>query len=297
MPFIESLVKHKSVSIIGMDKNCGKTVVLNYILDKLKQKDIKVALTSIGVDGEKRDIVTLTAKPEICIGKNTLFATAAGLYPERRLTSEIIELAGVDTPLGEVVIARALSDGRVLLGGPSSTPSLISVIDSLYRLGAELVLVDGALSRRSPGSPTATDATILCTGAAYSLNLDKLVRDTKHSVDMMRLPIFSSAEYEGKNIITLEGMLTDRMIEGYDMATKPIVVVKDFTRIFISAQSYRRFTALGGLLRVQKRSNLLAVCFNPYSPSGYWLNSEVAVAKLSSELGVEVYDVMSCCNG
>ena len=42
MPFIEDILKHKSLSIVGLEKNTGKTECLNYVLSRLKDCNVKV---------------------------------------------------------------------------------------------------------------------------------------------------------------------------------------------------------------------------------------------------------------
>ncbi|MEG0500410.1 MAG: hypothetical protein RR550_04715, partial [Rikenellaceae bacterium] len=124
-----------------MEKNCGKTVVLNHILSRLADYKITTAVTSIGIDGETKDAVTHTAKPEITLREGTLFATSASHYLTRHLQSEILAIGADSTSLGAVVISRVLQKGQVLLSGPGDTPSLKRLIDRFHTLGADLVLV------------------------------------------------------------------------------------------------------------------------------------------------------------
>lgn len=284
MPFVESIVRYKSVSIIGMEKNCGKTVVLNHILSRLANFNIKTAVTSIGIDGETKDAVTHTAKPEITLHKGTLFATSQSHYLTRRLQSEILDMGADSTSLGRIVIAGVLEEGQLLLSGPGDTPSLKRLIDQFHSLGAELVLVDGALSRKSLASPSITEGMILCTGAALSLNIEQLVAQTKHTCNMINLPL-----YEGKeDVVRIEGMVTERILEKH---SKKTVVVKDFTKLFLTAPVYRKFIQTGGEIKVETKSELIALCVNPFSPTGYTLNSERVVERLTAELGINVYDV------
>ena len=52
MPFVENIRNYRSLSIVGLEKNTGKTVCLNYLLGRLDKLGISTAVTSIGVDGE-----------------------------------------------------------------------------------------------------------------------------------------------------------------------------------------------------------------------------------------------------
>ena len=64
MPFIKDILRYKSISFVGMDKNAGKTETLNYVLSRLHSFNNKsVAVTSIGIDGETIDQVTKTSNP------------------------------------------------------------------------------------------------------------------------------------------------------------------------------------------------------------------------------------------
>ena len=53
MSFIGQIQNLKSLSIVGLEKNTGKTVCLNYILERLPSS-FHVAVTSIGIDGESK---------------------------------------------------------------------------------------------------------------------------------------------------------------------------------------------------------------------------------------------------
>ena len=73
-----------------------------------------------------------------------------------------------------------------------------------------------------------------------------------------------------------------------------VLVVRDFTKLFITPDAYADFTRRGGTIQVLQRSHLTAVCLNPTSPQGYTLNSEEACKQLSDALQCPVYDVVKC---
>lgn len=185
--FAEKLLSHKSISVVGLAKNAGKTTCLNFLLEELRSTGKQIALTSIGVDGESCDQVTRTPKPEIHLHEGTLFVTAEKFFPDKQLTAEILDISSRQTASGRLVTARAITPGKVILAGPSDTETLKKVIDRTRRLGADLTLVDGALSRLSPGSPAVTDALILATGAAVSGTIPGVVRKTRYVYDLICL--------------------------------------------------------------------------------------------------------------
>ena len=316
-----------------MAKNTGKTVCLNYVLDQLRTTDKVIAVTSIGLDGEKTDQVTQTEKPEVTLAVGTYFVTTEYHYRQRQLLSEICQLSEDTTSLGRLVTARVLQEGKAILAGPSSTGRIRTLIGELRKLGVDLTIVDGAFSRKSPASPAVTDGLILTTGAAIAPDLNSIVSKTKfvyqltqlseYEVDNRdelmqyesgiyaleeggahRLPIASSLLFtkckdilfSHGNTLFVSGIVTDNMLDYLRMQpnVKDIkLIVKDFTKIFVTPFVLQGFLQKGGRLRVLKRPNLLAMCINPTSPTGFKLESEQLRAALRQVVGVPVYDVVA----
>ena len=188
-PAIEDLIApFSSVSLLGMCKNAGKTTTLNRLIGGIRQAGTTLALTSIGRDGESTDVVTGTVKPGIFVYAGTVFATSADLLRLCDVTKEMLDVTPFRTPMGDVVIARALSDGFVQLAGPSLTTQIAEVAETFRSFGAEKILVDGALERKSLGNGKVCDAAILCTGASYNRNMDTVVRDTAFICTLLGLP-------------------------------------------------------------------------------------------------------------
>ncbi len=332
MPFPEDILKYKSVSVIGLDKNTGKTECLNYVLNYLKKSGKTVCVTSIGLDGESSDQVTHTPKPEISLYENLVFATSEKHFRQRKITAEILDVSDRTTALGRLVTARCKNDGNCIISGPSDTGWLKVFIRSMDRYGVDITLVDGAISRRSLASPAVTNGMLLATGAAVSASLQQLVRKTKFSVDLIQTKPYdtklSSEIYEkhsgvwaidesgelhclqeeaanrsstvSKNVFRFGntfffgGMITDRTLEqigGVSQKNGVKLIVRDFTRIFISAEKLRRFEMNGGQINVLDRSELIGVCVNPYSPLGYHLDSDKMVKSLAEVLTVPVFDI------
>lgn len=189
MPFINEILKYDSLSIVGLEKNVGKTECLNYILLRLPLEYKKIAVTSIGIDGENKDQVTATKKPEIFLREGMYFSTAEAHYRNRRLVSELMEITSERSSLGRIVTGKVKVGGKVLISGPSSGPSLKRWIRSTRELGVDITIIDGAISRLSSASPAISKAMVLSTGAAYSSNMNTLVQKTKFVVELINLPL------------------------------------------------------------------------------------------------------------
>jgi hypothetical protein len=193
MPFTQDILTHKSLSIVGLEKNTGKTECLNYVLGRLKHSGKKIAVTSVGVDGESVDIVKHTRKPEVELFEDVVFITSERHYRQKKLTSEILDLSARQTALGRLVTARSLSSGKVIFSGPSNTRWLRECIGQMDQYAVDTTIVDGAVSRMSLASPAVTDCMILTTGASVSANLRHLVKKTKFAYELIMLPAFQHA--------------------------------------------------------------------------------------------------------
>jgi len=191
--FLDRVFQLESLAIIGMEKNVGKTTALNYIIAGAKANAV-LGLTSIGVDGETEDIVTGTEKPAIYVHRGTLLATAKNPLLSSDITKEILYTTGIQTPMGEVVIFRALSDGYVELMGPSINAYLRVVIRKLRELGCSTVIVDGALNRSSSADPSISEGVLLATGAALSSDRAAVVARTAHKLRLLSIPYETDKE-------------------------------------------------------------------------------------------------------
>lgn len=181
--FIEN---YKRISIIGMEKNVGKTTLLNKLIADIG-KTKKLGLTSIGRDGEDVDVVTSTDKPRIYVREGSIIATGRDCLTKCDITKEILYVTNFTTPMGSIVIVRALSDGYVDIAGPSYNKQVKIVVELMEKFGSEISIVDGALGRKSTAISDVSEATILSTGAALSLDMPKVIDETKKTVYFLRL--------------------------------------------------------------------------------------------------------------
>ncbi|MEG1555199.1 MAG: hypothetical protein RR356_00530 [Bacteroidales bacterium] len=329
---IHNILSQKSLSIVGMEKNTGKTECLNYVLDKLKDTGKKIAVTSIGIDGESVDQVTHTQKPEIELWNGMLFITSEKHYKEKKLVAEIYDISDQQTSLGRLVTAEVKQKGKVIISGPTTTGWLKKVIEELPRHGVDITLVDGALSRKSLGSPSVTQSMILTTGAALSPHIPELVRKTKFVCNLIQLEQYKTDVlnqlidietgiwaidekqvlhnlnipstllldrykdhlFTHGSTLFVSGIISDKILDFLRIQRniqKTILIVKDFTKIFATPESVHAFIKKGGTIKVLLKTNLLAVCVNPTSPSGYVVDSDKLRETLFKTLHIPIYDV------
>lgn len=184
---LKEIENFKTISITGLEKNVGKTTTLNQIIKEAKGV-YTLGLTSIGRDGETIDRVTATEKPRIYVSMGTVIATSSACLKNSDITREILETTGINTPMGEIIVIRSLSDGYVEIAGPSMNKELEYIIERMQKHGTDKILIDGALSRKSLASPSVAEAAVISTGAAVSANLHKLIKDTVHTYNLLSIP-------------------------------------------------------------------------------------------------------------
>lgn len=175
--------KYKSVSIVGLAKNAGKTVTLNYLIDEAYEKGLTLGITSTGRDGESIDLVTQTEKPTIYVTEGMFVATAKKALMMSECKVEVLETTNISTPMGEVVLVKVRQGGNIQIAGPVSAKDMKHVMNRLRFYGAEVVLVDGAIDRKAVSSPVITDACIVATGAVLSRDMKKVIEKTVHAVE------------------------------------------------------------------------------------------------------------------
>ena len=180
----------RSLAIIGLVKNAGKTTVVNALMAHCGHR---FGLTSLGLDGEKVDHLTGLAKPRIAPPPGTLVATTRGSLERSRYAMEVLEELPFHTPLGRVLIGRAGGDGEVEVSGPTTLAELRVTVERLRAHGAEQVLVDGAINRLGSASPRVSEGVIVATGGMVGDLLDEVVETTIATLDMLTLPQASTA--------------------------------------------------------------------------------------------------------
>lgn len=298
----ESIDRARTLSIVGMCKNAGKTTVLNWLLGQSHGRVL--GLTSIGRDGESTDVVTGTEKPGIFVPEGTLIATAKDMLALSDVTQEIVYTTGIPTPLGEVVLVRARSAGNVQLAGPSITSQLKTVSDLFFSLGAEQTVIDGALGRKSLGARAVAEGVILCTGASYDMRMEKVVADTANIFRIMNLkkaetvpaesdkPLADTLKETGEALIP--GALTDAAVVPLlksGVMRNVRLVVRDPSKVLLSPDTLDKLSLRSVALETVEAARTLCVTVNPVSAYGWKFDADAFLKAMSAAVDVPVINV------
>jgi hypothetical protein len=176
------------IGIVGLAKNTGKTVALSKLVGELGSRGEKLGITSVGRDGEARDVLDpRIRKPRIDCPAGSLVATAAPLLDDGP-AHEVLERTGLQTALGEVVVARIRRSAPAEIAGPSTADGIRAVAETMAALSARRTIVDGSLDRRVASSPRLAEAVVIATGAVLGRNVEEVSQRTRGPLELAELP-------------------------------------------------------------------------------------------------------------
>lgn len=320
-PLLAPLVGNAAVvTVIGLCKNAGKTTALCRLIGELAHE--RLAVTSVGRDGERTDVVTGTEKPEIWVREGTLFATAKGLLPLCDVTVEVAASTDVLTPLGQVAVFRALSDGYVQLAGPSAVGQLEPLKQVFRQLGAQRILIDGAAGRKSLAGAGENGCAVLCVGASMDGTAEHIAAETAHVCDLFaaepitlnhqnarfalfapdgtslpletgtdELPVWRSLPRSHCVLWTSGGVTTPMLRTLAQRGAPTTIVAPDATHFLFDQTTAQLFARHGGQLRVNRALKIAAVCANPWSAYGKHLGRNELLSALRGAITIPVVDV------
>jgi hypothetical protein len=319
----ELLAPTRRLALVGLAKNTGKTETLTAILDEHARTGVLVGVTSIGRDGERRDVIDARiSKPRVRLQAGGLVASTGALLQASAVPHERLVRTGIRTPLGEVVIARLEREGTLEVAGPSASSDVRAVSEAMIELGAEQVLIDGAVDRRAASSPAVADGLVMATGAVLGRDIEQVAAATADAVEVVRLPLAADAgegivlerqlvlggeqaeiaalleRHADTSTFVVDGALSERFLEGLLAARRGraqrelTIVAEDPTRVFLARRAPAWYARQGISLQVLRGTELKAITVNPVAPQSHRLDSADLREAIAAAVGeVPVLDV------
>jgi hypothetical protein len=313
----------KRLALVGLAKNTGKTETLAALLRELEKEGHRVGVTSVGRDGEERDVIdSRIAKPRVRLPAGSLVATTDSLLRASAIPHELLEATNVRTPLGRVLVARLRGAGAVEVAGPSAAADVRAASDAMLAHGAEQVLIDGAVDRRAASSPEVSDGLVIATGAVLDQDISEIVQQTKDAVELVRLPLVEEDhdglalpprfalsadaaqieqlldEHPGARWLIVAGALS----EGFLLSLLPalrhrqrelVLVVSDPTKVFLWKRGPEWYRRQGIHLQTLCRIELEAITVNPVAPQSHRFDSIQLRALLREAIpDTPIFDVL-----
>ena len=284
MPFISEILRHKSLSIVGLEKNTGKTVCLN----SEKHYLIRQAVSRlVAVDDQRTSLGPLVTAEVLIQGKVLLSGAATTAVLKRQiqnLDSMGVDISIVDGALSRLSLASpTVTDCMILATGAAvsaNVKQLIAKTRHLYQLIC-LDEVDETLRNRLNNIESGIWA-IDSEGEIHDLEIASVFLIDRSEKDILRFG----------HTLFAAGAISDRLLKILSAKGKDITLIaRDFTKIFVTPEVYVDYTRRGNRLMVLQRSKLIAITLNPTSPQGFLLDSKSTCDALSDALQTPVYDV------
>lgn len=234
----------KTVFITGSEKNAGKTTFLNHALRSLRAETAPAFLT-IGIDGETKDIIFGNPKPQIYTEPGDLLVTSDLMIARSGGIFEIREVFPANTVLGKIVLLKTLRGGFIEIVGPEDNEQLSSIIRHIKEEeGCKTILVDGAVNRVTQVASGINAGFVFVTKISRQNFKSGLEKIKKLSI-LEKIPKFSE-NTAVSGVWFHKGALTEASLHNLPEGDG-IVVIDDFTKIFLS---------LNQLKRLQRRKEL-----------------------------------------
>ena len=100
---------------------------------------------------------------------------------------------------------------------------------------------------------------------------------------------------EHSKYIIINGAITDKLLEDLMRSTQKYkeitILVVDGTKLFLSNKTIKKFQKKGGVIKVLKSINIIAVTINPTSPNGYKFDKDSFLKSLTEVLMIPVYNL------
>lgn len=177
---------------MGICKNAGKTSLLNATIRA--NPDILFGVLSTGIDGEDRDVVFNTPKPKVHLPAGSLFCCDSDTLDSHGGGLEVLRYLP-DENSRSLWVARALMPLATEITGPSTVSGQVQACRIMLEMGAQKVLVDGSLDRKSIALSSEVDATAMVFGASFGTP-QAVAKEISRLLMLSHIPVYQADESE-----------------------------------------------------------------------------------------------------
>jgi hypothetical protein len=221
----------RSVFVVGIGKNVGKTVAARAIYEAACDRGLRVGIASVGRDGEAVDAGDAAPKPRLFLRRGTLFATAREALPPSPAV-EVVQLSTLQTAAGPLLYARVAQGAYYELVGPPTAAGMREVVERLIS-HCEAIVVDGAIDRVAALAGT-SGAIVVAAGASAAGTIGEALDDTLALVRRLAVAPYDPRE----DALHVEGALTATRAARFIAARESRqIVLRDPTQIALSGKA------------------------------------------------------------
>lgn len=296
-------------SIAGICKNCGKTSLLNSLVSLLANQHLGILTT--GRDGEGKDAVFGNLKPSVKLPVNTLFTCSSVTMNKLGSAVEIIAKLPFSAGNKQLWLLNTLREIETEIIGPGSAEAQLQIIKLMLEKGAEIILIDGSLDRKSIALSPKIKGVFLVVGGSYG-SLEKITTELTRLINLSQIPVYKDKnlkamedsisiyrkglwqrteqitlignEQDLSNMITetntdklyFSGAVTDSILNNLKPALKEVkdIIIRHPLQLHINNHNLDYLTKTHSLFCL-KPFNVIAVAVNSWSVTGNHLDSKL----------------------
>lgn len=186
---------------------------------------------STGLDGETQDRLFKTPKPRVILPMGAIFCADSSCLEGHGSRASIL---GAELFSGRKLwYLRAEADLETEITGPSSVSEQINAAHEMLRLGAEKVLIDGSLDRKSIAFEDSVKAIVLCVGASFG-SKEEIVEELKRLRLMVNISQYQFSIYRYKMLKESHVLMFRKKDRWYHTDIESLIKREDELRALIA---------------------------------------------------------------
>jgi len=221
----------REIFVVGIGRDVGKTTVLRALYSAAHSRGERIALASIGREGDPGRQGEAWPKPRLWLKPQTLFVSARDSLT-RSPAAEIVKLSRLQSPAGTLIYARVIAGAFYELVGAPTASGIREIAGELGAI-SDLVIVDGAVDRVAALAGSNAAVIVAC-GAAAAATVDEAADEVAALVTRLAVPALDASAAS----IEIEGALTTAQAAAFVAADeRRQIVVGDPTQIALTGKA------------------------------------------------------------
>lgn len=236
--------------ITGPGAGSGKTTFVRRAMAAVHAQGNTAAVLAVGLEGDRsaglasntsRGKIIMQSASQFAFLPGDVFLTTSAYLDTAGCQPEILDVLPGSSALGRLALARARRAGTVVLVGPEHNEYLALAVSRIRENAwTSTIFIDGALNRITQAASVSA-AQLFYTVRVSRSDCKNIINRMKYLLDLLSLPLYQGDPgLNTSKAVFIDGALTDSTAERLGNG-EGIVVVNDFSRIFLDQQAFKRF--------------------------------------------------------
>ena len=246
-----------SVNLItGPGAASGKTTFTRNAIATVHAQNHSVAVIAVGLEGDRatgtsaglsaaasRTKGTVLSTSQFLFQPGDVFLTTSPYLEAADCQPEILDVLPGSSALGRLALVRARRGGSATLVGTEHNEFLaLAVRRILENQWASTIFIDGALNRITQAASFGNVQLFYSVRVSRS-DCKSIIERMRYLLYLLSLPVYQAdTDKDVDNSVFIDGALTNSVAERF-RSNLGLVVIRDFSRIFLDPQAFRRFEA------------------------------------------------------